>query len=610
MPDVINLLPDSLANQIAAGEVVQRPSSVLKELLENSIDADSTKIQAIIKDSGKTLIQVIDNGQGMSATDARMSFERHATSKISKTEDLFEIRTMGFRGEALASVAAIAQVEMKTKLAEEELGVAISISGSELKNQEPVSTPSGTSTSVKNLFYNVPARRKFLKSNPVEMRHLVDEFQRIALSHPEVELSFFQNDMQVYNLGPGKLSQRIVQIFGKNYREQLVVCQEETDHLKIHGYLGKPEFARKTRGEQFFFVNSRFIKSNYLNHAVMNGYQGLLPDDSFPFYVLFIDIDPSHVDVNVHPTKTEIKFDDERTIYGITQAAVKQALGTHHVAPSLNFEVDVNFGGIRPATAPARSEGFATRDYEQFRKTPLERANLSNWEGLYTNLGTNPEPGRSQDQTKESIKFTSAANRGVRHDSGHYQPSTLATIFQIHGRFIVTQVKSGMMMVDQSSAHERVLYERFQSNLSNKNGASQQCLFPQTLELNPGNFSIVQELEEEIKSLGFNFDYLGGNAVVISGMPADLEVNEKEILEGLIEQFKDNKSQLDIGKYENIARSLARKSAIRPGRKLDNQEMNTLIDQLFACQNPNYAPDGRLTFFVLDVDQIADFFKK
>jgi len=609
MPDIIHLLSDSLANQIAAGEVVQRPASVLKELLENSIDAGSSKIQVMIKDSGKALVQVIDNGQGMSATDARMSFERHATSKISKTDDLFEIRTMGFRGEALASIAAVAQVEMKTKTIHEELGVSISMAGSELKNQEPTSTPQGTSTSVRNLFYNVPARRNFLKSNPVEMRHLVEEFQRIALSHPEIEFSFHQNDLSVYDLKPGKLSQRIVQIFGKTYREQLVACTEETDHAQVHGYLGKPEHAKKTRGEQFFFVNKRFIKNPYLNHAVMNGFQGLLPEDSFPFYVLFIEIDPHHTDVNVHPTKTEIKFDDERTIYGIIQASVKQALGTHHVAPSIDFNLDVNFQGIQSVRPDSASlETLTRRDYEQFRNTPLERRNLGSWETLYTKGAAGRESGT--DLEKEAIRFESAANKSDLEKAGGYEPDRQATLFQIHNRFIVTQVKSGMILVDQFSAHERILFERFLEDLTNKTGASQQFLFPQTLELNPNNFALVQELEEEIKALGFNFDYFGKTTVVINGMPANLDVNEKEIFEGLIEQFKENKSKLDVGKIENIARSLAKRSAVHPGQKLDDREMNTLIDQLFGCQNPNYSPDGRRTFLILDVDQIADFFNK
>ncbi len=608
MPDIIHLLSDSLANQIAAGEVVQRPASVLKELLENSIDAGATQIQVLIKDSGKTLIQVIDNGQGMTATDARMSFERHATSKINKTDDLFDIRTMGFRGEALASVAAVAQVEMKTKTPGDELGASISVSGSEVKSQEPVSTPEGTSISVRNLFYNVPARRNFLKSNPVEMRHLVEEFQRISLSQPEIEFSLYQNDLPIYNLKPGKLSQRIVQIFGKNYREQLVVCKEETDHARVHGYLGKPEHSKKTRGEQFFFVNKRFIKNHYLNHAVMNGFQGLLPEDSFPFYTLFIDIDPQHVDVNVHPTKTEIKFDDERTIYGIVQASVKQALGTHHVTPSLDFDLDVNFRGIQSTKdIPVSAKTLARRDYEQFRQTPWDSRNLSNWETLYGAPATNPN--ESREFLRESIRLESAANRGDLGKGEHFKPDRETILFQIHSRFIVTQVKSGMMLIDQFSAHERILFERFQENLTNKTGASQQFLFPQTLEINPSNIALVQELEDEIKTLGFNFDYFGKSTVVINGMPANLAVNEKEVFEGLIEQFKENKSKLDIGNFENIARSLAKRSAIRPGQKLDEREMSTLIDQLFACQNPNYAPDGRGTFLVLDVDQIANFFK-
>ena len=343
MSDIINLLPDAIANQIAAGEVVQRPASVVKELLENSVDAGSTKVQLVIQEAGKTLIQVIDNGKGMSETDARMCFERHATSKIRKSEDLFSIKTMGFRGEALASIAAVARVELKTKRADTELGSFIHIEASEVKKQEPASLNQGTSLAVKNLFYNVPARRNFLKSNPVEMRHIIDEFQRVALANPAISFSLTQNEKEVFNLPEGKLSQRIVSLFGKNYQKQLIVCAEETNWLKIQGYIGTPEFSKKTRGEQFFFINDRFIKSSYLNHAVSGAYEGLIQANQFPFYTLFIEMDPKHIDINVHPTKTEVKFEDERSVYGIIRSAVKQALGTHNVIPALDFGTDVNF---------------------------------------------------------------------------------------------------------------------------------------------------------------------------------------------------------------------------------------------------------------------------
>src|SRR5690606_19941031 len=414
MLDIIQLLPDAIANQIAAGEVVQRPASVVKELLENAIDAKSTKIIVKIKEAGKTLIQIIDNGSGMSGTDARMSFERHATSKIRKSEDLFSIRTMGFRGEALASIAAVAQVEMRTKRQEDEIGSCVIIEGSEVKKQEPVACADGTCISVKNLFFNVPARRNFLKSNPVETRHIIDEFQRAALSHPEISFSLFQNDMEVYNLPAGKLSQRIVGLFGKQYKEQLITCREETDHIVIKGYIGKPEHAKRTKGEQFFFVNNRYIRNSYLNHAILNAYEGLLPEDSYPFYVLFIEIDPVHIDINVHPTKTEIKFDDERTVYAIVRAAAKQALGAHNITPTLDFDLDVNFHSIRP-TLNVNPANQAERNYGQFKTSSREHANAQHWEKMFEISQkeiTDYSGGEIPDfRQQESLTFESAANQ-------------------------------------------------------------------------------------------------------------------------------------------------------------------------------------------------------
>ncbi|MDQ3393554.1 MAG: DNA mismatch repair endonuclease MutL [Bacteroidota bacterium] len=617
MLDIIQLLPDSLANQIAAGEVVQRPASVVKELLENAIDAKSTKIQVIIKEAGKTLIQIIDNGIGMSETDARMSFERHATSKIKKSEDLFSIRTLGFRGEALASIAAVAQVELKSKRDADELGTCIAIEGSHIKKQGPAALQKGTTFSVKNLFFNVPARRNFLKSNPVEMRHIIDEFQRIALSNPSIECSLFHNDLEIYHLTAGKLSHRIVALFGKNYQEQLVYCKEEVQHVAIEGYIGKPEFSKKTRGEQFFFVNNRYIKNHYLHHAVLNAYEGLLPDDSHPFYVLFIIIDPKHIDINVHPTKTEIKFDDERTIYAIIRAAVKQALGTHNITPSINFDHDVNFQAISFARKDPNNYS-GNKNYEQYRNTPRENNNQNLWEKIFEK----EHPGNSFDfnqttgneQPPNSITFGSASNNPsyqdslkkdfVYHEEGRNN-------YQVHNQYILNQVKSGLMIIDQQAAHERVLYEKYLGALDKKSGASQQFLFPQALELSPSDFSLVMELENEIKSLGFIFSIFGKNSIVINGGPADFQGgNEKELFEGLIEQFKQNRQELSLDKKDNLARSIARRSSIKAGQKLSNKEMGSLIDQLFGCSNPNYAPNGQLTYYILDLNRISNFFNK
>lgn len=608
MPDIIRLLPDSLANQIAAGEVVQRPASAIKELLENAIDAGATKISVIIKDAGKTLMQVIDDGKGMSETDARMSLERHATSKISRSDDLFAIKTMGFRGEALASIAAVSQLEIKTRQPESELGTLILVEGAEIKKQEPVACKVGTSICIKNLFYNVPARRNFLKSNPVETKHIIEEFTRVALSYPEVCFSLYQNDLETFNLPISKLSQRIVNLFGKNHREQLVACDEQTDHISVKGYIGKPEYAKKTRGEQYFFVSHRFIKSNYLNHAVSNAFQGLIQEGSFPFYVLFIEIDPKHIDVNVHPTKTEIKFDDERTVYAIVRAAVKQALATHNIIPTIDFDADINLG----QKLQVQRESIKEKNYAQFRTTsPQEKSNLENWERLFDE---NKGKGSFQEdilevpeERSEAITFTSAVN----NPEADNEPILENAIFQLHNKYLITQVKSGMMIVDQQSAHERILFEKYVRHLDRKNGASQQSLFPQSVSLNPGDFSLVMEMEEELKALGFLIEPFGKSDILVKGMPGDITAsNEQQVFEGIIEQFKRNKAELSIDRRENLARSLAKRTSIKHGKRLGQEEMSGLIDQLFACENPNYAPNGGATFHILDVSKIETYFSK
>ncbi|UII27427.1 DNA mismatch repair endonuclease MutL [Fulvivirga maritima] len=619
MPDIIRLLPDSLANQIAAGEVVQRPASAIKELLENSIDAGADEVTVIIKEAGKTMMQIMDNGKGMSETDARMSLERHATSKITKTEDLFSIRTMGFRGEALASIAAVSQMEIKTRQEGEELGTLITVEASEIKKQEPVACEKGTSICIKNLFYNVPARRNFLKSNGVEMKHIVEEFQRVALANPEVKFSLYQNDLETYSLPGGKLSQRIIGLFGKNYREQLASCSEEMAEVKIYGYIGKPEFARKTRGEQFFFVNNRFIKSNYLNHAVMNAFEGLLPEGSFPFYVLFIELDPVHVDINVHPTKTEIKFDDERTIYTLVRAAVKQALATHNITPTIDFQADINLGTKLSGGMDLTRERETIKDknYTQFRNTesPQQKSNRDNWEKLFDqeHLGKTPSmtsmPNRHEPEENLTITFGSKVNAETPVEAENEERGK--AMFQLHNKYILIQVKSGLMLVDQQAAHERILFEKYINHLKNNTGASQQSLFPQTVSLNPGDYSLVMDMQEEMSALGFKIEPFGKNDIIIKGLPADIgNANEKEIFEGLIDQFKRNKSELSIPRNENLARALARRTAIKRGARLNEEEMSGLVDQLFACSNPNYAANGQTTFHILDLNRIENFFNR
>jgi DNA mismatch repair protein MutL len=630
MSNVIQLLPDAIANQIAAGEVVQRPASVVKELLENAVDASSDHICVVIKDAGKTLIQISDNGIGMNEADARMSFERHATSKISKAEDIYAIRTLGFRGEALASIAAVSQVEMVTRPDDQEFGTCLEIEGSGFRGCEPVAAEIGTSISVKNLFFNVPARRTFLKSNAVEMRHIMDEFIRVSLARPDISFEFYHNDNLSYKLAQGKLSRRIAELFGDAYRRHILSCQEETPTVKIYGYIGKPEHAKRTRGEQYFFINQRFIKSSYLNHAVMSAYEAMLPEDAFPFYTLFLEIDPADIDVNVHPTKTEIKLADERTIYAIVRAAVKRALGTNLVSPSLDeeenhFTVLSRISGehSRPASPPPSNPGASSSGAGRaFRQhSALKQVDTSQWEQLYhqpqdTSYFDFEQPD-SEEENKPAtppeegaLTFQSAANRmgsAIFQETGH---GSSEQPFQIHQSYIVTQVKSGMMIIDQQAAHERILYEHYSLALEKRSGVSQQSLFPQTLVLNPADMRIVEELKNEINALGFDFTIFGQNTLVLNGVPTDIRGGqEKEIFEGLIEQYKTYQSDLSNSKREGVACSIARRMAVKQGQKLNPTEMSTLIDRLFGCMNSDYAPDGRKTYYILELDQISEFFK-
>jgi DNA mismatch repair protein MutL len=599
MPDIIQLLPDSIANQIAAGEVVQRPASAVKELMENSIDAGATAIKLIVKEAGKTLIQVIDDGMGMSETDARMSLERHATSKIRKAEDLFTLYTKGFRGEALASIAAVSQLEMKTRSPHDELGTCLVVEGSEVKKQEPVACEKGTSVSVKNLFYNIPARRNFLKSNPVELKHVIDEFQRLALAHSDIVFSFVQTDEVVYDLPSTKLSQRIVNIFGKSYQEQLAACQEETNLVRISGYVGKPDFARKTRGEQFLFVNNRFIRSNYLHHAVMAAFDNLLPENTFPFYVIFIEIDPRHIDINVHPTKTEIKFDDERAIYAVMRSAVRQAIGSHNLTPAIDFNADVNI------ISKLTREASQSKDiyFDERYSTALRSANHEQWEKLYDqskHFGA-PQPD------VHVLRFESTVNA----PAGTELVVEEKLLVQLHQRYIMRQVKSGLMIVDQQFAHERILYEKFLNQLKNKSAESQQSLFPQAVTLSAADFALVLEMEQEIAALGFRWEIFGKNTLVINGVPSNLIAGTgKELFEGLIEQFKINQSELSVPLKENLARSLAKRAAIKSGQKLVKEEMQAIIDSLFACSTSNYSPDGMPTFFIFELSKIESYFNR
>lgn len=618
MSDIIQLLPDSVANQIAAGEVVQRPASAVKELLENAIDAGANKIQLILKDAGKALIQVIDNGSGMSVTDARMCFERHATSKVRKAEDLFAIRTMGFRGEAMASIAAIAQVEMKTRRHDDELGTLIEIEGSTFIKQEPVASSEGTSICIKNLFFNTPARRNFLKSNPAEMRHVLDEFQRVSLAHPEIAFSLHHDGVEIYRLPSSVLKQRIVHLFGNNYNQRLIPVEEETSIINLKGYIGKPEFAKKTRGEQFFFVNNRFIRDPYLNHAVSKAYEELLQDDHFPLYVLFIDIDPANIDVNVHPTKTEIKYLDEKSIYAIIHSAVKRSLGRFNISPTIDFDQETGFSGMITPKAPDEivppSISF-NPDFNPFSgdKTASSRASYaggSNWGGGISpstkNWGSLYEIANHQEPEQTALEIP-----------GEVQDDTFVPVqkllMQVHNRYIISQIKSGLMVVDQQAAHERILYERFIVHLEDRKGASQQSLFPQTVTLSPNDYELAKSLLEDIKSLGFEVREFGKNTLVIEGIPVDLgssNINETQLFEHLIEGFKNSQQELKLDKRDALAKSMARNSAIKNGTVLSQAEMNTLIEQLFACKSPNFSISGKPVVQTIGLTELDKKFDK
>ena len=608
MPDIVRLLPDSIANQIAAGEVVQRPASVVKELLENAIDAKANRITLIVHEAGKTLVQVIDNGSGMSMTDARLCFERHATSKIRTADDLFAIRTMGFRGEALASIAAIAQVEMRTRLHEEELGTVIAIEGSEVLRQEFTACAPGTIISVKNLFYNVPARRNFLKSNPVEMRHILEEFQRAAIANPDVEFTLFQNDIEVHHLLPSKLSKRLVGIFGQSVREHLVPCSEETGDLKIQGYIGKPESARKSRGDQYFFVNNRYIRSPYLQHAVVQAYEGLIAPELFPFFVLFIDIDPAHIDVNVHPTKTEIKFLDERSIYALLKAGVRSALGRHHVTPSLDFDYDANF---RLQLPNIDREETGSHPVAPHPPGTASSANLKRWEQMFDEAWKNErfEAEVLRRESTAGIEFEKRAKESLWVETGAdmLQPA----IFQLGLRYLAAPVKSGLMLVNQAFAHERILYDRYAAQLQTRTGNIQQCLFPERIELNPREASLVVEMDDELKALGFDIASLGSGSFSINGVPAGLEnKSPSSVFLLVVDELRMDLPELPDGRKERLLHALAHHTSHVNIRRMENSEMLSLVNQLFSSSNPNYTADGKQIYIILDINHIEDLFNK
>jgi DNA mismatch repair protein MutL len=617
MQNIITLLPENVANQIAAGEVVQRPASIVKELLENAIDAKATFIKLIVKDAGKSLVQVIDNGLGMSPVDARMAFERHATSKIKKAEDLFQLHTKGFRGEALASIAAVAQVELKTKREEDIVGQLLIIEGNKLVTQEECQAPTGSSFSVKNLFYNIPARRNFLKDDNVELKHIIDEFERVSLAHYNVHFQLFSNGNEIYNLPPSNLMERISGLFSKNLQSKLVQINENTDVVKISGYVGKPESAKKRRGDQYFFVNNRFIKSPYLNHAVTEAYKDLISSDTFPSYYLFLELNPETIDINIHPTKTEIKFQDDKIVYALLHSSVKRALGKANLAPSLDFNSEMSFeiDYSKKVSAPTIT---VNKDYNPFNteknnisnsnqsksfESQTQKNNLQNWETLYQNYN----------KTEYSSELKNFTIEQEVHQTEIEQETFFGKSFQIYGKYIVTVQKSGLLIIDQQRAHERILFEHY-INVKNQKSteATQQLLFPVTIELTPNDFTLIETLLQHFKMLGYDIEPFGKNTIVVQGTPAELgEFNIQEMIEGILETYKLNTFDVKkIDPFENICKSMAKSTGIKYGKQLENEEIQLIVENLFLCENPMYSPFNKPILMEMNKQDIESYFKK
>lgn len=616
---MITLLPDHVANQIAAGEVIQRPASAVKELMENAIDANASDVKLIIKDSGKTLIQIIDNGSGMNEVDARMCFERHATSKIKEADDLFSLKTKGFRGEALASIAAIAQVELKTKKEAVELGTQLTIEGSEIKSQEACTCANGSIFTIKNLFFNVPARRNFLKSDRAEYKYILDEFVRIALSHPEVAFSLIHNEKEQYRLPKESIRKRLVSIYGKNYNTRLVPVEEKTDIVSIRGFICKPEFAKKTRGEQFFFVNNRFIKSSYMNHAVLNAMDGLLLGNQFPSYFLYLDIDPSTIDVNIHPTKTEIKFEDERSIYAILRSALKRSLGQYNIAPSLDFslnpdyqvpikpkgktvqaptiEVDPDFNPFdeNKATKPSSLESYTST---KSSGSPLVSNKNQNWEAIFEEI---------QDDMDAAIPEVEGKLNSLEAE---FEVKENRFAFQLQNQFIFTQLKSGLLIVDQQRAHERVLYEQYFKSLQNNRPLSQQLLYPQEIHVSPSDMELFKEIMDEVEALGFDLNLATEECIMINGVPIQTEASKvQSIIESILDAYKNESESWKEQGQKYLARQLAQSNAIQKGKTMSIEELNQLIDELFACEMPFVSIYNKPTAIIIEINELIKRFQ-
>ncbi len=623
MSDTIHLLPDHIANQIAAGEVIQRPASAVKELMENAVDAGATQIKLIVNDAGKALIQVIDNGKGMSVADAQNAFARHATSKISTIEDLFQIRTMGFRGEALASIAAVAQVSLKTKRSDDELGTLVEIENSKVTECSSIAHDTGTSISMKNLFFNVPARRNFLKSNGAELKHIIEEYTRVALSFPEIFFSLTSNGQDVYHWEGGSFKQRAIQVLGNNYQTKLVTVGEQTDYLTVSGFVGKPETARKTRSDQYFFVNRRFIKSAYLHHAVANAFEGLLPKDSYPSYILYIDVDPSQIDINVHPTKQEIKFEDDKIIYAFVQAAVKHALAQFSVAPSLDFSLDANIqqldaiqkpfttDKVQSATSNSLYAGFTQKNQAHFIPKSSS-ANDTDWKSFFTNIpSTSNETSEISETTSSTESYiVKPSSMGLYKETESLSVHEDALLLQLHNTYIIAPTQSGCIILHQQLAHERVLYEKYQRASSHPH-ATQKSLFPVVLELSPSDAILLDEMLEDLSIIGYEIESFGSNSFIIQGIPADvLSGNEKNAIELLLEQFKHFTGEVKYSKREKLIRCMSRQMAIKAGQSLSQKEMHTIIQSLSECDIPNVTASGAPTYIEFKESYLDGLFSR
>ena len=626
MSDIIRLLPDSVANQIAAGEVIQRPASVIKELVENAIDAGAQPIDVLVTEAGKSSIQVIDAGKGMSETDARLSFERHATSKIREAADLFALRTMGFRGEALASIAAVAQVELRTCVEGEELGTKLVIAGSKVESQEAISCPKGSNFCVKNLFFNVPARRKFLKSNQTELSNILTEFERIALVNPNVSFTLYHNDAELFNLPAIQLRQRIMGVFGKKINQDLLSLEVDTTMVRVSGFVARPESARKKGARQYFFVNGRYMRHPYFHKAIMDAYEHLIPVGEQVSYFIYFDVDPGNIDVNIHPTKTEIKFENEQAIWQILAAAVKETLGKFNAVPSIDFDTEgmpdipafesSPYAGIQPPKTTYNP------DYNPFNTSAVPPSSYSSkpsrdWEQLYEGLEHHSSAQHIQKSYPDDGDYFTAASMEQPVTPTLYDHSEEAAMgekssqhYQFKGRFILTSVKSGLMIIDQQRAHIRILYDQYLEQITRRQGASQGMLFPDIVQFPVSEVPVLQEIMEDLSYLGFELTDLGGGSYAINGIPSGIEgLNPVELIQSMVHTAMEKGGKVKEEVQSNLALTLAKAAAIVPGQVLTNEEMNGLVDGLFAVATPNYTPDGKTVLSVLQEDELEKLFK-